>query len=188
MRVDHIKSDNHSVPPISGGSISPSGLLDTCMTAFPRMRQRENRWKSCLVAIPSSSPDCLAKAEASRLSWMTATLCNPPSVSAAIGRKEIPCSWQAAAAPCTFLSKADLRALPASAAAPATFVWHSGLVTVTSRAPSFPSHHLGRRTSAGLAAVPGSKNLPSLTGPRAALAAVSYSRSRSWLWRTIRSL
>ena len=97
MGVDHIKSVNHSVPPISGGSISPSGLLDTCMTAFPRMRQRENRWKSCLVAIPSSSPDCLAKAEASRLSWMTATLCNPPSVSAAIGRKEIPCSWQAAA-------------------------------------------------------------------------------------------
>ena len=97
------------MPAISGPSISPSGLLDTCMTAFPLMRQRENRWKSCLVTIPSSSPDCLAKADASRLSCVTATLCKPPRVSAAIGKNEIPCSWQAAAAPCTFLSKADFR-------------------------------------------------------------------------------
>ena len=90
----------------------------------------------------------------------TATECKPPSVSTVIGKKESPCSWQAAAAPCTFLSKADLRALPAIAAAPVTLVLHKGLVNVTSRAPSFPSLHLGIRVSAGFAAVPGSKNRP----------------------------
>ena len=103
--VDHIKSDNYSVPAILGCSIYPSGLLETCMTAFPRMRQRENRWKSCLVAIPLSSPDCLARAEASRLSWIAATLCNPPSVSAAMGRKEIPCSWQLLLHPAPFCQR-----------------------------------------------------------------------------------
>ena len=95
---------SYSVPPTSGAIMSSSGLLDTIITALPRIRPSATHWKSCRIATPLSSPACRARAGTSRLSWTTATWCRPPRVSMAMGRKTRSCSWQAAAAPCTFLS------------------------------------------------------------------------------------
>ena len=79
-----------------------------------------SRWKAWATTSPSCLPSCRARAEASFLTWFTATSCQPPNDSTAMGKKEIPCARQSSAALLIFLSKAWLRAKPGLAAAPAT--------------------------------------------------------------------
>ena len=104
-----------------------------------------------------SKPKCQSLATAAPILFTcsAATLWKPPRVSMAMGRKAIPWSWQACAAPCTFRLKAFSKAAPDSAAAACTFDCARGPVTVTSRAPSFPSTQRRIRTSPGRATAPG---------------------------------
>ena len=122
------------MPSTSGWARSESGLLLMIMAALPLIRVMDILWNNCLMAMFSSIPWCRDKAAPILFVCSTATLWKPPSVSTAKGRKEIPCSWQAWAAPSTFRLKAFSRAPPASAAADDTFDWARGPVTVTSMA------------------------------------------------------
>ena len=98
-------TENHWMPSTSGWARSKSGLLLMIMAALPLIRVRDILWNNCLIAMFSSIPWCRDKA-APILVCSTATLWKPPRVSRAKGRKEIPWSWQAWAAPSTLRLKA----------------------------------------------------------------------------------
>ena len=170
---------NHSTPSISGGKKSTSGRRLVIIAALPRIRWRDILCTSWLTVSLSSDPVCLAIAVPRRLSWLMAWWCMPPRVSRAIGRKTSPCCLQASAVSRIFRSYAWSRAPPWRAVAAARLELARGLVTVTSRAASFPSLHLQIKTSPGLAADPGSRCRSSLAGAREALDAASKIRSRS---------
>ena len=147
------------------------GIRLLSIAAFPFMRMMDRRVKACLKASSSSWPVCLALAPASFLTSCSAPLCHPPRVSTTTGRNLIPCLLQSSAAPAILVEYLWLRAWPGVAAAPATRAACRGLTTVTSRAASSPPAQLGMRMSAGLRSWPGSRNLLSLLGLRAADAA-----------------
>ena len=155
------------MPSTSGWARSESGLLLTIKAALPLIRVRAILWNNCLMAMFSSIPWWRDKAAPILFVCSTATLWKPPRVSTATGRKEIPCSWQAWAAPSTLRLKAFSRAPPAAAEADATFDWARGPVTVTSMAPSLPSTHRRIRRSPGRATEPGKRWGASLIGARA---------------------
>ena len=142
---------------ISGGKKSTSGRRPVIMAALPRIKWRDILCTSWLTTSLSLDPVCLASAAPRRLSWLMAWWCMPPRVSRAIGRKTSPCCLQASAVSRIFLSYAWSRAPPGRAVAAARLELARGLVTVTSRAASFPSLHLRMKTSPGLAADPGSR-------------------------------
>ena len=179
---------NHSTPSISGGKKSTSGRRLVIIAAFPRIRWRDILCTSWLTVSLSSDPVCLAIAVPRRLSWLMAWWCMPPSVSRAIGRKTIPCCLQASAVSRILRSYALSRAPPGRAVAAARLELARGLVRVTSNAASFPSLHLLMNTSPGLATVPGSRCLSSLTGAREAFVAASKIRSLRRSCLAIRSL
>ena len=110
---------------------------------------------------------------ASCLTWVVAVVSKPPRVSMAKGINTRPSARQASAVSLFFLAQAFPSDAPGLAAASETLEAASGLVTVTSIAPSFPSVQRLITTSPGLAIVPGSRCLSSFDGPRSALAAVS---------------
>ena len=132
---------NHSTPSISGGKKSTSGRRLVIMAALPRIRWRDILCTSWLTTSLSSDPVCLAIAAPRRLNWLMAWWCMPPRVSRAIGRKTSPCCLQASAVSRIFRSYAWSRAPPWRAVAAARLELARGLVTVTSRAASFPSLH-----------------------------------------------
>ena len=111
------------MPSTSGWARSESGLLLMIMAALPLIRVRDILWNNCLVAMFSSIPWWRDRAAPILFVCSTATLWKPPRVSTAKGRKEIPCSWQAWAAPSTLRLKAFSRAPPAAAAAEADLKW-----------------------------------------------------------------
>ena len=181
MVIEKMQNFIHSTPSTSGGGMPSSWCREESIKALPRMRLSDSLPNSWLVASPSSEPLLLAKAEARSFTCATAPEWKPPSVSKANGRKTRPSRRQASAVSLVFLIQAFVREAPASAAAPATFELASGLVTVTSIAPSFPFDQRLITTSPGRAMVPGSRCLSSFTGPRSALAAASKITSYSVL-------
>ena len=155
------------------------------MAELPRIRWRDILCTSWLTTSLSSDPVCLASAAPRRLSWLTAWWCMPPSVSRAIGRKTIPCCLLLCPAFCDHTRYRELRL---------GVQWRRqgwnwrGDWSVTSNAASFPSLHLLMNTSPGLATVPGSRCLSSLTGAREAFVAASKIRSLRRSCLAIRSL
>ena len=134
--MEIFQSLNHSMPSTSAWGKSASWHRVESIKALPRIRVRDSLPNIWLVTSPSSDPLHLAKAAASSFTWSTAPELRPPSVSKAKGRKTMPSRRQASAVSLTFLLQAFAREAPAWAAAPATFEGESGLVTVTSMAPS----------------------------------------------------
>ena len=69
--------------------MSTTGTLLRRRAEFPLMRSRDSFWKRWRIVLSSSSPDCLARALPSFWICSIATLCHPPSVSAARGQTPI---------------------------------------------------------------------------------------------------
>ena len=98
-----------------GGSYSPTlafwaGMRLAKIAAFPRIRRTESLVKALLICSSSSPPTCLALAVASFLISSTATLSQPPNVSATIGMNLIPCCMHSSNAPRILRSKAKVSA------------------------------------------------------------------------------
>ena len=134
-----------------------------------RIARRPQRWLSFLTSL---SP----------------TRCHQPKVSAARGKKAIPCLRHNSSAPFSFSSYLADRAWPGFVAACSTRSYRMGVTTVASNAASLSCAQLWSRTSAGLLSQPGSRNLPSLTGPRPATAAESKIASLRWLCLAVQVL
>ena len=85
----------YSTPSTSAPTSSSVVTRLTRRVALPRIRMRESLWKRCRTSICSSSPRWRASTDPSFLICSAATLCQPPSVSAATGMKAIPSCLQA---------------------------------------------------------------------------------------------
>ena len=148
------------------------GTLLLNMAAFPFINIMDSLTKHFLTVPPSSSPVCLARAEASFFTSLDATVWNPPRDSSTTGRKTIPWPLQASADSAILALYLKLRAWPGVTADSATVPTWSGLTTVTSSAASLPAAQPGMNTSAGRLSHPGRRKRPSFTGLRAAEAAM----------------
>ena len=95
-----------------------AGTLLPSKAALPRWRSTPSLPHKWEIASPSSCPVCLAKADPSFLTSLSATLCQPPKVSAASGKKAIPWARHSSSAPLTLFPKACSRANPGVVAAP----------------------------------------------------------------------
>ena len=103
LQCNYWRTENYWTPSTSGWARSESGLLLMIMAALPLIRVMDILWNNCLMAMFSSIPWWRDNAAPILFVCSTATLWKPPRVSRAKGRKEIPCSWQAWAAPSTLL-------------------------------------------------------------------------------------
>ena len=142
--------------------------------AFPRIKATESCWKSLWMVTLSSSPFWRARALPSLTTSAAAEGCQAPKLSAATGVNTMPCLLQASQDLSSFLEWAVLRAWPGVVAAPLTSALWRGLMTVTSKAVSFPPDQCGIRMSAGLPSWPGNRKCPSFVGARAAATAVLW--------------
>ena len=86
---------NHCVPPMADEGWP--GILLRRSEESPFWRSTDALVRRWLMVSPSSWPVCLASADPSFLSCSRATLCHPPSDSAAMGIKAIPCWSQRSA-------------------------------------------------------------------------------------------
>ena len=148
----------HLMPSCSANRISASGRLVVSRAAFPLCRCRETRWSSWLVVSRSSEPLCLARVRPASLAALLSPGACHQVFQTLWGGKQAPAAdrpQQCHEPFCCVPGCLCARAPPGCAMAAARFEGTSGLVTVTSKAASFPSDHRRMRTSPGLAAVPG---------------------------------
>ena len=88
--------------------------------ALPRIKQMDSLWNRRLMVMPSSSPECLAKALPSFFISAMAEECQAPRLSTAIGMNTMPWRWQASQDLSSFLLCATESACPGVLAASLT--------------------------------------------------------------------
>ena len=163
-----ITMTNQSSSPSTSAGAKVGWRLDIIMTLSLTIRT-PNLWRRWRTTSSSSFPRFLASCLPSLVMVARPTLCQPPKVSTARGRKVIASALHLSSYFLSLVLWACSTAISPSSEDFSTRACWRGLTTVMSSAVSRPSVQMGMRTSAGRSSEPGRRPSGSLTGPSPAL-------------------